>query len=262
MPVDQRSLKIALLGYGRMGHAVEAVATARGHYVGVTLDVDDNAGGAGIDAGGFAGVDAAVDFTEASAVLDNVAATMRVGVPLVVGTTGWDDRAGQVRSIVEEHDGALVYAANFSIGANLFFRLVERAAVLFDRFDDYDPYVFEHHHRDKIDAPSGTALRLAQAVIDGVGRKTHVQAGNPDGAIDRDALHVASLRAGAAFGEHRVGFDGDADTIELVHTARGRGGFAHGAVLAAEWIAGRRGFFSFDEVLDDILSGEGAGERD
>jgi len=255
-------MNVALLGYGRMGHAVEAAATARGHEVHVKLDVDDNADGAGIDAARFAAVDVAVDFTQPSAVLDNVEATMRVGVPLVIGTTGWDDRAGEVRSIVEEHDGALVHAANFSIGANLFLRIIERAAALFDRFDDYDPYVFEHHHRNKIDAPSGTALRLAQAVIDGIDRKTHVQGGNPDGAIEPDGLHVASLRAGKAFGEHRVGFDGETDVIELVHLARGRDGFAHGAVLAAEWIAGRRGFFSFDQVLDNILSGDDTGGPD
>jgi len=253
-------VKLALLGYGRMGHEVEAAARARGHQIAVALDVDDNAGGAGIVAQTFGGVDAAIDFSHADAVYDNVDGTTRLGVPLVIGTTGWNDRIDELRALVDERDGAVVYAANFSVGANLFFRLVDHAARLFEPFDEYDPYVFEHHHRDKVDAPSGTALRLARLVTAASSRKQSVQAGNPEGAIARDALHVASLRAGAAFGEHVVGFDGSADTIKLEHLARGRQGFARGAVLAAEWIAGRRGFFAFDAVLDDIVAG--AADRD
>ncbi|MGD8329747.1 MAG: 4-hydroxy-tetrahydrodipicolinate reductase [Acidobacteriota bacterium] len=253
-------MKLALLGYGRMGHEVEVAARARDHEVAVALDVDNNAGGAGIVEETFRGVDAAIDFSHADAVYDNLDGATRLGVPLVIGTTGWNDRIDELRALAEERDGAVVYAANFSVGANLFFRLVDHAVRLFEPFEDYDPYVFEHHHRDKVDAPSGTALRLARLVTAASSRKQSVQAGNPEGAIARDALHVASLRAGAAFGEHVVGFDGSADTIKLEHVARGRQGFARGAVLAAEWIVGRRGFFAFDAVLDDI--GAGAVDRD
>lgn len=250
-------MNLALLGYGRMGHEVEAAAGRRGHQVTVRLDIADNAGGAGMVAETFAGVDAAVDFSNAEAVLDNVAGATRLGVPLVIGTTGWDDRLEEVRALVLGNNGAVVYGSNLSVGANLFFRVVACAARLFDPFDDYDPYIFEHHHRHKIDAPSGTALRLARLVTEAGSRKNGVQAGNPEGAIAPGALHVASLRAGTAFGEHRVGFDGAADLIELRHTARGRQGFADGAVRAAEWIAGRHGLFAFDAVLDDILGAAG-----
>lgn len=246
-------MKLALIGYGRMGHEIEAAALQRDHEIALKLDVDDNAGGSGFAAAAFEGVDAAIDFSHADGVLDNVDGATRVGVPLVIGTTGWDERFEEVRALVLERNGALVYGANFSVGGNLFFRLAEYAARLFDPFEEYDPYVYEHHHRNKADAPSGTALRVAQGIIAAGSRKKSVQAGNPAGAIARDALHVASVRAGHAFGEHRVGFDGPHDVVELSHTARGRQGFAHGAVLAAEWIAGRSGFFAFDAVLDDIL---------
>lgn len=248
-------MKLALLGYGRMGREVEAAALRRGHEIAVKLDIDDNVGGAGMVAETFAGVDAAVDFTHADAVLENVAGATLLGVPLVIGTTGWDDRLEEVRALVQSNGGAVVYGSNLSVGANLFFRVVAHAARLFDPFDEYDPWVFEHHHRLKVDAPSGTALRLARLITDASSRKDTLQAGNPAGAISQTALHVASLRAGTAFGEHRVGFDGAADLIELTHTARGRQGFADGAVLAAEWIVGRQGMFAFDDVLDDIVGG-------
>jgi len=249
-------VKLALLGYGRMGHEVEAAAAASGHDVVLRLDIADNEGGSGVSADAFADIDVAVDFSQPGAVFDNVDHATAIGVPVVVGTTGWGDRFDEIRSLVEQRGGALVHGANFSIGANLFFRLVDDASRLFDRFDEYDAYVFEHHHRDKVDAPSGTALRAARLLIAGSRRKDTIQAGNPPGAIARNALHVASLRAGAAFGEHRVGFDGSADAVQLVHTARGREGFARGALLAAEWIVGRAGFFEFDAVLDDLLGGE------
>ena len=153
--------------------------------------------------------------------------------------------------IVEDRGTALVRGANFSIGANRFFELVAEAARLFDRFQDYDPYVWEHHHHGKADAPSGTALRLAEALVESIGRKVRIQPGNPEGSIEDDALHVSSVRAGAAFGQHRVGFDSEDDTIELVHTARGRRGFARGALVAAEWILDKRGVFEFSDVLAD-----------
>jgi 4-hydroxy-tetrahydrodipicolinate reductase len=241
-----------------MGHEVEAAAAPRGHEVALRLHGADNADGSGITVDTFAAIDVAVDFSRADVVVDNVDAATRVGVPLVVGTTGWDEHIDRVRELVVEREGALVYGANFSVGANLFLRLAARAAHLFAPFADYDAYVFEHHHRHKADAPSGTALRLAQLVLQTGGDKSALQIGNPDGPIAPDALHVASLRAGSAFGEHRVGFDGSNDAVQLVHTARNRRGFAHGALLAAEWVVGRRGLFAFDAVLDEILAGGGS----
>jgi 4-hydroxy-tetrahydrodipicolinate reductase len=251
-------LRIALLGYGRMGREVERVALEEGHEIALRLDIDDNRDGGGVTAESFAGIDVAIDFSQPEAVPVNIDKVSAIGTPMVVGTTGWSDRLDEMRALVEERDGALVYGANLSVGANLFFRLAAVAAELFDPFADYDPYVIEHHHRHKLDAPSGTALHVAGLLLARSSRKTRVQAGNPEAAIDPQSLHVASIRAGAAPGEHRVGFDSGADSVELVHTARSREGFARGAVLAAGWIVGKRGVFEFGEVLDAMLEHEPA----
>lgn len=242
-------MRLALVGMGRMGREVDRVAAEAGHDVVLRLDVEDNRGGEGLTAEALAGVDAVIEFSVAGAVLANARRVAAVRVPLVVGTTGWDDDLEEVSRLVEEHDTALVHASNFSLGAVLFAALVRRAAELFDEHESYDPFVVEHHHRGKADAPSGTALRLAETILEATGRKTRVQAGNPEGPIAPGALHVASIRAGAAFGRHGVGFDSAADSIELAHTARGREGFARGALLAAERIQGRRGVYRFSELL-------------
>ncbi len=259
--MTERALTLGLIGYGRMGHEIEAAAQTAGHRVVVTLDIADNADGDGITSATFDGVDVAIEFSQPDAVLANIRKAAAIDLPLVVGTTGWDADLDEAKRLVDEHNAALVHGANFSIGANLFFRIVDNAAALFDRFDGYDPYVLEHHHRHKLDAPSGTASRLAELLVDGIERKTSILPGNPEGAIEAGALQVTSVRSGAAFGRHQVGFDSGADFIELVHTARGREGFAEGALMAAQWIVGKKGFFAFADLLDDILDGPDSANR-
>ena len=220
-----------------MGHAVERIARERGHAI-VTI-VNENH--KGLDASHLAdslrAADAAIDFTAASAVERNVAACMTARVPLVEGTTGWQDRFGNVREAVAIKQGAFVYGANFSIGVNLFYKVVEHAARVFSKFPEYDLLIEEQHHSQKKDAPSGTALKLKEIL------STHFTSDLP----------ISSTRAGYIPGTHRVGFDGPADQIMLEHTARSRDGFALGAVMAAEWIIGKRGFFEFTEVVDEII---------
>ena len=172
----------------------------------------------------------------AEAVRRNAEACALAGVPLVEGTTGWSEHLGEVRATVERHGGALVYGANFSVGVNLFYRVVARAAELFQRFD-YAAFIEEAHHSRKRDAPSGTALRLRDLVAEAYG---------PD-------VPVASTRAGHIPGTHRVGFDSAADTVTLTHTARSREGFAAGALVAARWIRGKTGVYEFSETLEEIL---------
>jgi 4-hydroxy-tetrahydrodipicolinate reductase len=162
---------------------------------------------------------------------------MAAGVALVEGTTGWTEHLAEVKAVVERYGGAFVFGANFSIGVNLFYRVVDRAAELFARFPEYEVFIEEQHHSRKKDAPSGTALKLKEIVSQRVDR--------PFG--------VSSTRAGNIPGTHRVGFDGPADQILLEHSARSREGFAAGALLAAEWIADKRGFYEFSEVIDEIL---------
>jgi 4-hydroxy-tetrahydrodipicolinate reductase len=238
-------MRIAVVGYGRMGHEVEAVLRDRGHE---PIIVDR-------DIPGFPeACPVGIDFTRSDAVVANARAALEKGSRYVIGTTGWGDQEGELKALVERHQGGIVHAANFALGVNLFYKIVREAASLLSLFPDYDPYVLERHHRQKKDAPSGTAKVLARIVAESGGPRRapamEVQGGLPD-----EQFHVSSVRAGGIVGEHTVGFDSGGDEILLEHRTRNRRGFALGAVLAAEWIAPRRGFHSFEAVLDDLAAG-------
>lgn len=235
-------LRVALVGYGKMGREVEAVLRERGHVAvpvprGSAFPADCGVG---------------IDFTRGADVLSNVKHAMQAGAKYVVGTTGWDALRDDVRRLVEEQKGGLVHAANFSLGVNLFYRVVKDAAAVLARVPEYDPYVLERHHRLKQDAPSGTAKALA-LILERAYDGKRTAAEQLQGALPAEAFHVSALRAGGIVGEHTVGFDSGGDEILLEHRARSRRGFATGAVLAAEWIATRTGFFTFEAVLDDLL---------
>ena len=227
-------ISLALLGYGKMGKALAQLAPQRGFEVRLVMDVDANAQGQGITRENFQGIDVCIDFTTPDAAVENVRRVAALGVNLVVGTTGWNNRLDEVRNIVEGAGVGMVYAANFSIGVNLFYRLARVAAEIFSRFPMYDPYITEAHHKFKKDAPSGTALEV----------KRQIQS-----QLKNCEIPVASVRAGYIPGTHELGFDSEADTIVLRHTARGRQGFAEGALHAARWVVGRKGLFSFTDVL-------------
>jgi 4-hydroxy-tetrahydrodipicolinate reductase len=230
-------MRLALFGNGAMGQLVAARARDEGHEVALVLTSRDAARGGAELRDSLRGMDAAIDFSVADAVCANASACVGARVPLVVGTTGWAARLNEVRGVVEEQGGALVYGANFSIGVNLFYRIVARAAELFQSVDGYAPFIEEAHHARKRDAPSGTALRLRELLMD---------ASAPE-------IPISSTRAGFIPGTHRVGFDAAADQIQLTHTARSREGFAAGALQAARWIVGRRGVYEFSEMLEEIL---------
>ena len=185
------------------------------------------------------GDDAAIDFSIAGAVPKNVEVCALAGVPLVEGTTGWHAQLDEIKRIVDDSQTALIYGANFSVGVQVFYRIAARAAELFRDLDSYDAFIEEAHHKRKRDAPSGTALQLGEIVA------AH---------LDRE-VPVASTRAGYIPGTHRVGFDSSADQITLEHVARGREGFATGALLGARWVVGRKGVYEFSEVFDEIVKG-------
>ena len=233
-------MKIALVGYGAMGHLVGKLAVAQGHEIAATIDIDD--AGKTVDrlAGALSGSDVAIDFSIAAAVPKNAQASAVADVPLVVGTTAWLHELPKVKSIVSENDGALVYGSNFSVGAQVFFRIAQFAAGLFQHLESYDAFIEEAHHKRKADAPSGTALQLGKIVSDHLGRD----------------VPISSTRAGHIPGTHRVGFDSSADQIRLEHVARSREGFALGALMAAKWIIGRKGVYEYAEVFDEILATE------
>ncbi len=236
-------MRLAIIGHGAMGRLVHALAEREGHEIKLVVDSKRGAQTALELAEDLRGHDAAIDFSIASAVLRHAEACARAGVPLVEGTTGWHEEAEQVRRIVEAHGGALVSGANFSLGVNLFYRLVERAAELFAGFDAYAPFIEEAHHARKRDAPSGTALRLR-------GLLAARYVGGDNHMVD---IPVASTRAGFFPGTHLVGFDSAIDTVTLTHTARTREGFAAGALVAAHWIERRRGVYEFAEVIDELI---------
>ena len=244
-------MRLLLFGSGRMGQEVVRVAQAAGHVVVAQLDRRSNQPEA--LSGDATNVDVAIDFTQPEAAIGNLEKVAAAGLPMVIGTTGWYDDLAKARDISETQGIGVVWGANFSIGAHVLQEVVRLAATLLDRFGEYDPYVYEHHHRGKRDAPSGTAHRLADAVVAAMTRKRSIHTGNVDGVLPSDALHVASVRAGEAFGYHRVGFDAAAETIELAHTARSREGFARGALYAAEWIKDRTGWFEFSELFAEVL---------
>ncbi|HEX8475939.1 MAG TPA: dihydrodipicolinate reductase C-terminal domain-containing protein [Pyrinomonadaceae bacterium] len=233
-------MKLALIGYGAMNRLVGEQARGAGHEIAFVVSSKDAERAASDVAEQLRGHDAAIDFSVAGAVLRNVEACARASVPLVEGTTGWKADEASVRRAVEEHGGALVYGANFSIGVNIFYRIVAHAARLFQAVEAYEPFVEEAHHSRKRDAPSGTALHLRELLIE------------HGGATD---ISVASTRAGHVPGTHRVGFDAAPDQILLTHEARSREGFAAGALRAAEWMVKRRasGVYEFSEVMDEIF---------
>jgi 4-hydroxy-tetrahydrodipicolinate reductase len=232
-------MKLALIGNGAMGQLVSTQARAAGAEIGVNLTSQDASRSVEELASLIRGHDAAIDFSVGVAVVKSVEACARAGVPLVEGTTGWKDQEAEVRRIVAEQDAALVYGANFSIGVNVFYRIVEHASELIGRLDQYQPFIEEEHHARKRDAPSGTALKLKALMSE------HIKSEIP----------IASVRAGHIPGTHRVGLDSAADQIMLTHTARSREGFAGGALLAAGWIIGRKGVFEFSDMLDEIVNG-------
>ena len=230
-------MRIALIGNGAMGQLVAAEARGAGDDVGTIITSKEKTLTPDTLADKLRGHDVAIDFSVGEAVLRNIEACARAGVPLVEGTTGWKAHEQTARQIVTEHSAALVYGANFSIGVNLFYRIIERAAELFAGVDGYAPFIEEAHHMRKRDAPSGTALQLRDLLA------KH---------LERD-IPTASTRAGYIPGTHRVGFDSEGDQILLVHSARSRRGFASGALLAAHWIAGKTGVFEFAQVMEDIV---------
>jgi 4-hydroxy-tetrahydrodipicolinate reductase len=225
-------MKLALIGYGKMGKMIEAAAAREG--IEIVCVIDPVAG----SRGSLSDADVCVDFTEPAVVMDNIKTAAAAGVSMVVGTTGWYDRIDDARKIIGASDIGLVYGSNFSIGVNLMFKITRYAAGLFSHFSSHDAFIEEAHHKFKVDAPSGTALSLKKII---------------EAEYKREAP-TSSTRAGYFPGRHKVGFDSEADTLEINHIARSRAGFAEGALIAAKWIVGRKGFFEFSEVIEEMLS--------
>lgn len=245
-------MKIALVGTGKTGQAIEAMARDRGHDVVARfnsghpfLDIDAN--------NALRTIDVFIDFSRPELALDHIRRYTELKLNAVIGTTGWYDEIDQVRSWMQGQDGAILYAPNFSIGVALVSRLAEAAAAMIDGLPEYDVSVHETHHRMKLDSPSGTALHLAQILLDKLSRKKRLETETQHQTIAADALHVSSARTGHVIGDHTISLDSPFDLIEISHHAKNRDGFAFGALRAAEWLKGKTGLFTLDDLLADWL---------
>lgn len=228
-------MNLLLLGHGKTGSQVAEIAAARKHHI-HTATSKDNADAAALTAEKLHGIDVVIDFTGPHCVLTNIEACVKAGKNMVVGTTGWYSEVDWVRRLVEQHETGLVYAANFSVGVNLFFELARAAAAALRH--DYMGQIFERHHVHKQDAPSGTALAIQQIM--------HQASGT------QEPLEITSFREGEVVGLHEVVLESKADRIYLCHDAKSRRGFAEGAVLAAEWVSGKTGFYDFKNVWREL----------
>ena len=240
-------MKIALLGFGNMGKEIDRLISQSSAHQVVSKSLQHTNGE--WDEQGIRQSDVVIDFTSAEVVLSNIRKVASLGKNMVVGTTGWYEQTDEVKRIVERANIGLIYAQNFSIGANIFFQVVAYATRLMANFGNYDVYGFEIHHGGKKDSPSGTAIRIAKAIMDNFPEKKKIQTDKLDRQIESNELHFASVRGGRNPGFHQVVFDSPADSVTLAHQAHSREGFAQGAILAAEFIKGKKGFYNFDAVF-------------
>ncbi|MDP1973416.1 MAG: dihydrodipicolinate reductase C-terminal domain-containing protein [Sediminibacterium sp.] len=237
-------MKIALIGYGKMGKAIEAIALEQHHEVVLKIDVDN---AADFTAEKMALADVAIEFTGPHSAVENILKCLSFGIPVISGSTGWLDQWEKVANYCTEHNGTLIYSSNYSIGVNLFFEVNKYLARLMEQYPSYDVLLKEIHHTQKKDAPSGTAISLAEQVLQGLSRKTNWT--NDAVTPNSNLLAIESERIDPAPGTHHVKYTSAIDDIEIIHTAHNRTGFAGGAVAAAEFAIGKKGIYTMKEVL-------------
>jgi 4-hydroxy-tetrahydrodipicolinate reductase len=244
---DQRAtptpLKIALIGYGKMGKAIEQIALQRGHSIVLKIDIDN---AADFTKENMQKADVAIEFTSPHSAYDNIIKCLSFGIPMVCGSTGWLQQWDAVTNYCKQQNGCFLYASNYSVGVNIFFEINKRLAALMNPHTEYNVRMEEIHHTQKKDAPSGTAVTLAEQILENIDRKKNWVNNESKDAAE---LSIISKRIDPAPGTHSVSYISEIDTIDIIHTAHNRTGFATGAVLAAEFVKGKKGSFSMKEVL-------------
>ncbi|MFO8191649.1 MAG: 4-hydroxy-tetrahydrodipicolinate reductase [Bacillota bacterium] len=254
-------MRIGIAGFGKMGALVRQTALARGHRVPVVIDPHSNAPevtDVELTSESLP-LDVIIDFTSPQAVVNNIERYGELRVSAVIGTTGWYEKMDHVARIIGKSDTGLIWSGNFSLGVNIFFRLIEKTVAIMNGFPDYDVLVQELHHNRKADSTSGTAKMVGDILIAGLDRKKTLVTGLPSRSLEQHEINLSSGRGGFFPGQHRVIFDSEVDTITLDHTARSRLGFAEGAIMAAEWIEGRQGFYNINDLMDSIIGSEKSG---
>ncbi|MDD2793004.1 MAG: 4-hydroxy-tetrahydrodipicolinate reductase [Sediminibacterium sp.] len=242
-------MNIALIGYGKMGKAIEAIAVEKGHQIVLKIDISN---AADFTAAALSKADVAIEFTGPHSAVGNLKICFDAGIPVVCGSTGWLAQWNEIKAYCEEKNGTLIYASNYSIGVNLFFEVNKYLAALMNQYPEYDVNLREIHHTEKKDAPSGTAITLAEQVLQMIERKkqwTNSTADSANNGSSATDLQILSERIDPAPGTHHVKYSSAVDDIEIIHTAHNRTGFAGGAVKAAEFALGKKGVFGMKEVL-------------
>ena len=231
-------MKIALLGYGKMGKTIEQIALQRGHEI--VLKIDENSADFDITL-----ADVAIDFSIPAAAFNNISNCLKNQVPVISGTTGWLDKLPKATQICKQNNGAFIYASNFSLGVNIFFELNAHLAKMMRNIEQYDISIEEIHHTKKLDAPSGTAITLAEGIINNSDKKSWALGVT----TNENVIPITAKRIDEVSGTHTVEYKSDVDSLEIKHTAHSRDGFALGAVIAAEWLVGKTGVFTMKDVL-------------
>ncbi len=248
--------KIAIVGYGKMGQVIARIAKERGHQI---VIIDPHHSGAefkDVTAESMIGVQVGIEFTNPEVVISNINKFNTLQIPLVVGTTGWYHEIDLIKQQVVTAKNALIYASNFSVGVNVFFKVVEAAARIINKFPEFDISGLDIHHNKKVDSPSGTAMTAAQILIDNIGRKSSAVYEKLDRAPKSHEIHFASLRSGNVPGTHQIFLDSPAESVNIEVVARNREGYALGSIIAAEWLYDKIGFFKFEDLIDQIIDNE------
>jgi 4-hydroxy-tetrahydrodipicolinate reductase len=236
-------MRIALIGYGKMGKAIEQIALEHNHTVPLIFDIHNLSD---LTVENLKGADVAIEFTSPETAVGNIKKCFAAGIPIVCGTTGWLDKFEEVKTQCLSEGKTIFYSSNYSLGVNIFFKLNEYLARIMNKFPQYDVEMEEIHHMQKLDAPSGTAISLADGIIKNIDRKTMWELDNQSG---QDAIKITAVRRDTVPGTHIILYDSDVDFIEITHSAKNRKGFALGAVLAAEFVIGKKGVLSMDDLL-------------
>jgi 4-hydroxy-tetrahydrodipicolinate reductase len=245
-------MNLAIIGLGGMGMEIKKTAENRGHIVNITIDpVNPNATHKNIKDASFENIDLVIDFSSKEAVIENLKTCINAKKNLIIGTTGWQENLEEVEKIAKDSSIGIFWSANFSIGVNMYYKIIEEAASLVNKYGEYDIWGTELHHNNKVDSPSGTAKEVAKILLTKVDRKTEVIYDKLDRKIKPNEIHFSSTRGGAVNFSHTVGFDGANDTITIIHNARDRGGYAVGAIKVAEWMNGKKGFYNMDDFLNN-----------
>lgn len=241
--------RIALIGNGSMGKEISRIAGEHGIHISRIFDENNR-----LEESSPNDFDVAIDFSTSSAVVENIRTVCILQKNIVIGTTGWSDQLPDIQQLVEIYNIGVVYGSNYSIGMQMYFRIIQHAARLINATHDYDIFMQEIHHKRKIDSPSGTALSIGKIILENVERKSIINAETCHGKIVPEEFHISSLRGGEVTGTHTVMIDSIADTIELTHRAKNRSGFASGALVAAEWIWKKQGLYDFSEQFENIMN--------